>query len=279
MSHPIFPCLWFNNNAKEAAIFYRSVFLGASSKEENPYVVSFKAGGQKFILLNAPSQFSFNPAISIFVVCESDDEIEQIWSLLSENGQVVMALDKYPWSDKFGWLNDRFGLSWQLMKGKLSDVAQKFTPLLMFTGPQQGKAEEAVNFYASIFKDSKIQGIARYEAGEGDIEGTIKHAQFNLGESVFMAMDSSMTHKFNFNESISFVVECDTQEEIDFYWNKLTAGGEESMCGWLKDKFGVSWQVTPSILPKLLADPAKAEKVANVFIKMKKFNIEELLNA
>ncbi len=279
MKKTIYPCFWFNNNAKEAAMFYRSVFLGATSREENPYVVSFQAGGQKFILLNATSQFSFNPSISNFVVCESNDEIEHAWHLLSESGKVLMPLDKYPWSEKFGWVEDQYGLSWQLMMGKMSDVGQKFTPLLMFTGPNQGKAEEAVNFYCSIFEGSSIAGLARYEKGEGDVEGTIKHGQFTLGNSVFMAMDSSLDHKFNFNEAISLVVECDTQEEIDYYWNKLTDGGEESMCGWLKDKYGVSWQVTPSILPKLLSDPAKAQKVSNVFMKMKKFNIQELENA
>ena len=95
-----------------------------------------------------------------------------------------------------------------------------------------------------------------------------------------MAMDSSLPHGFEFNEAISFVVECETQDEIDYYWNKLTeGGGEESMCGWCKDKYGVSWQVVPTILPKLLGDPSRAEKVTNVFMKMKKFNIEELEHA
>jgi predicted 3-demethylubiquinone-9 3-methyltransferase (glyoxalase superfamily) len=279
MKNPIIPCLWFNNNAKEAAIFYRSVFLGATSREENPFVVSFQVAGQKFVFLNATSQFRFNSSISFFVLCETRDELDQAWQMLADSGKVLMSLDKYPWSEWYGWVEDRFGLNWQLMLGKMEDVGQKFTPLLMFNGDQAGKAEEAMNFYASVFEDSKIQGIARYDKGEGDVEGTVKHAQFNLGKYVFMAMDSSMQHNVSFNESVSFVVECETQDEIDYYWNTLTDGGQESMCGWLKDRFGVSWQVTPAILPKLLGDPSKAEKVANVFMKMKKFNIEELLEA
>ena len=279
MKNPIYPCFWFNNNAKEAAIFYRSVFLGATSKQDNPFVVTFQAGGQKLMFLNATSQFSFNSSISIFVVCESNDEIEHVWHLLAEGGKVLMALDKYPWSEKYGWVQDQYGLSWQLMMGKMGDVGQKFTPLLTFTGKNAGKSEEAMNFYTSVFDESKIQGIARYEKGEGDVEGDIKHAQFNLGKYVMMAMDSSLPHGFEFNEAISFVVECETQDEIDYYWNKLTEGGEESMCGWCKDKYGVSWQVVPTILPKLLGDPSRAEKVTNVFMKMKKFNIEELEHA
>jgi len=279
MKKTIYPCFWFNNNAKEAAVFYRSVFLGATSKQDNPFVVSFQSDGQKLMFLNATSQFSFNPSISIFVVCESNDEIEHIWHLLSEGGKVLMALDKYPWSEKYGWVQDQYGLSWQLMMGKMGDVGQKFTPLMMFVGENAGKAEEAMKFYTSIFDDSKIQGISRYEKGEGDVEGHIKHAQFNLGKYVMMAMDSSMDNQFSFNEAISLVVECETQEEIDYYWNKLTEGGEESMCGWCKDKYGVSWQVVPAILPKLLGDPSRAEKVTKVFMKMKKFNIEELEHA
>lgn len=279
MKNPVYPCFWFNNNAKEAAIFYRSVFLGATSKQDNPFVVSFQSGGQKLMFLNAPSQFTFNPSISIFVICESDDEIEHVWHLLAEGGKVLMALDKYPWSEKYGWVQDQYGLSWQLMRGKLGDVGQKFTPLLMFTGMNAGRSEEAMKFYTSIFDDSAIQGISRYEKGEGDVEGYIKHAQFNLGKYVMMAMDSSAPHGFEFNESISFVVDCETQEEIDYYWNKLTEDGQESMCGWCKDRYGVSWQVVPTVLPKLLSDPSKAAQVTNVFMKMRKFNIKELLEA
>lgn len=280
MSKPIFPCLWFNNNAKEAAIFYRSVFLGATSKEENPFVVSFQAGGQKIMLLNATSQFSFNPSISIFVICESEDEIEHVWHLLSEGGKVLMALDKYPWSEKYGWVQDQYGLTWQLMMGDIANVGQKFTPSIMFADAKAGRAEEAMNFYVSVFGDSKIQGISRYGPGGGDVEVYITHAQFNLGPTVLMAMDSSGPHNFDFNEAVSFVVECDSQEEIDYYWNKLTGdGGTESMCGWLVDKYGISWQITPTILPKLLSDPSKAQKVTQAFMKMKKFNIKELENA
>jgi len=282
MKNEIFPCLWFNSSIKEAANYYRSVFLGATSKEQNPYVVSLKLEGEKFILLNGAGgpEFTFNPTVSFFVLCETKDEIEQLWQSLTESGKVLMPLDKYPWSEMYGWCADKNKLNWQLMLGKSSDVnGQKIVPSLMFTGDQVGKAEEAINFYTSVFDDSKIQGISRYEEGEGDVVGYIKHAQFNLGDYVMMAMDSSAEHNASFNESISFVVECNTQKEIDYYWNKLTAGGEESMCGWLKDKYGVSWQVTPAVLPKLLADPSKAEKVTKVFMKMRKFDIEELVNA
>ena len=130
-----------------------------------------------------------------------------------------------------------------------------------------------------IFDNSSVVGMMRYEPGEPDVTGYIKHAQFKLNGQVFMAMDSSMEHQFNFNEGLSLVVECDTQQEIDYFWNKLTEGGSESQCGWLKDQFGVSWQIVPAILKKLMSDSEKSGRVVQAFMKMKKFDIEILLNA
>src|SRR5690606_2392139 len=172
---------------------------------------------------------------------------------------------------------DKFGVTWQLSYGKMKDVGQKFTPTLMFTESSAGKAEEAIAFYASVFEPSTVVGIARYEPGEGDVEGLVKHAQFKLDNKVMMAMDSSLTHGFEFNEGISLVVECDTQEQIDHYWTQLTEGGREDQCGWLKDQFGVSWQIVPSILSQLMSDSERSHKVVEAFMKMKKFEISKLL--
>ena len=151
----------------------------------------------------------------------------------------------------------------------------------MFVGNVCGRAEEAMKLYTSIFPDSSIKDIMRYEAKDGtmDAPGTIKHGSFELFGQSFAAMDSAYAHQFGFNEAISFMVSCETQEEIDSYWAKLTEDGQESQCGWLKDKFGFSWQIAPKILAKLLADPEKAGRVTNAFMQMKKFDIETLLNA
>lgn len=190
-----------------------------------------------------------------------------------------MPLDKYPWSERYGWLQDRFGISWQLAHGKLQDVGQKFAPMLMFAGGQAGRAEQAIQHYTSIFEPSSVMGILKYGANEEDNEGTVKHAQFQLGRQVFMAMDSSAPHGFDFNEGVSLVVSCDSQQEIDSYWNKLTEGGQESMCGWLKDRFGVSWQIVPANLGELLSDPARGQRVMQVLLTMKKLDIGRLLQA
>jgi len=152
--------------------------------------------------------------------------------------------------------------------------------MLMFTGEKAGSAETAINFYTSVFgNNSNIIGIARYTKDDNDTKGTIKHAEFRLGDQAFMAIDSSYGHKFSFNEAVSLVVDCEMQDEIDYYWDKLTEGGEEVQCGWLKDKFGVSWQIVPTILTGLMNDPSRSERVVSVFLIMKKFDIEKLLQA
>ena len=279
MQTSIYPCLWFNNNSKEAASVYIKAFNDTTITSDTPMVVMFQSAGQQFMCLNGGPYFTINPVISFYVVMDTEEEVNASWEQLCNNGKVLMPLDKYPWSNRYGWVQDRFGVSWQLSVGKLEDVGQKFTPSLMFTGDNKGKAEQAIEFYTSIFDHSSVAGIMRYEPGEPDVTGYIKHAQFKLNGYVFMAMDSSMEHQFNFNEALSLVVECDTQEEIDYFWNKLTEGGSESQCGWLKDQYGVSWQIVPAILKKLMSDPEKAGRVMQAFMKMKKFDIETLINA
>lgn len=279
MSHPIYPCLWFDGKAKEAADFYCSVFPETHITTENQLVVTIEALGQKMMFLNGGPHFTINPSISFFITFETTEEVDETWEKLVQEGLVMMPLDKYDWSEKYGWVQDKFGVSWQLSAGKPESVGQKLTASLMFTRNYAGKAEQAIQYYTSMFKDSSVIGILRYSATDPDVEGTVKHAQFILGKQVFMAMDSSLSHVFNFNEAISLVVDCDTQEEIDYYWDKLSAVPEAEQCGWLKDKFGISWQIVPTILGKLMSDPTRSERVVNAFLKMKKFDIAKLLEA
>jgi predicted 3-demethylubiquinone-9 3-methyltransferase (glyoxalase superfamily) len=213
------------------------------------------------------------------VLSDNEEELDKAWKLFLHEGKILMPLDNYAWSQKYGWIQDRYGQSWQLALGNMEDVGQKFTPSLLFTGAQCGKAAESMKFYTSVFENSKVRGILRFEKREPEPKGLVKHAQFNLGRNVFMAMDSSLEHGFEFNEALSFVVECDTQAGIDYFWNKLSAVPEAEQCGWLKDKFGVSWQIIPSVLDALMHDPLKAPKVVEAFMKMKKFDIEKLIQA
>jgi predicted 3-demethylubiquinone-9 3-methyltransferase (glyoxalase superfamily) len=279
MSNNIHPCLWYDGNARAAADFYCSIFQNSRITAENPMVVNFELCGQKFMGLNGGNQFKFNPSISFFVICETDDEIEELWKKLSENGKVMMPLDTYNWSEKYGFVQDKFGLAWQIMKGKYSDVNQKITPCFLFVGTQYGNAEKAVHFYTSLFQHSSINGILLYGEGEEQPAGKVKHSQFILDEKVFMAMDGLGNHQFAFNEAISFVVECSNQQEIDYFWNTFTEAGQESRCGWLKDEFGVSWQIIPAIMGQLMNTPEKIKKIMQVVMPMKKLDIATMEKA
>jgi predicted 3-demethylubiquinone-9 3-methyltransferase (glyoxalase superfamily) len=291
--------LWFDSQAEEAAKFYTSVFPNSKigdivrygkegfeihhRPEGSVMVTEFELSGEKFVALNGGPLFTFNPSISYFVVCETLEEADRTWSTLQKDGKVLMPFQKYDWSEKYGWLTDRYGLSWQISFGKISDVGQKITPSFMFVGEQCGRAEEALEFYTSVFKNSSVDGVLKHPAGGTEPEGNIAHAQFTLEGQKFMIMESALKdHKFQFNEAISIIINCKTQQEIDYYWDQLTSdGGKEVECGWVKDKFGVSWQVESVELTRMLKDPDKEKvaRVTNAFLHMKKFDVTKLKEA
>jgi predicted 3-demethylubiquinone-9 3-methyltransferase (glyoxalase superfamily) len=273
-----YPCLWFNNEAQEAAEFYCSVFRDSKMGSVNPVVARFNVAGQSFMCLNGGPLFSRNPTISFYTVCETEEEVDSYWSQLAEGGFVMMPLSSYPWSKKYGWVQDRYGTSWQLTLGEIGEVGQKITPMLMFCGKADGKAGEAVDFYLSVFHPSSLVMREYYAQGQGP-EGHVVHSRFLLDKSLYMAMDSHVSHEFNFNEGMSLVVECDNQQQIDHLWSKLSEGGEEQMCGWLKDRYGVSWQIVPTVLGQLMGDAERSQRVMAAFMKMRKFDIAALLEA
>lgn len=280
MSNKIYPCIWFDGTAKHAAELYQSAFGDVTITADNGLVVTFEIGGCRIMGLNGGPMFKPNASVSLFVSFDDEAAINAAWEKLSEGGQVFMALNKYPWSERYGWIQDKFGVSWQLMLPMPGITNEKVIPALMFTKAMAGKAEEAIQLYTSLFPNSAVKDLSRYEKGEGDVEGTIKHGRFVLNGQMFVAMDSSAPHAFSFDEGMSIVVNCDTQEEIDHYWNSLTAnGGQESQCGWLKDKYGVSWQIVPSMLGKLVSDPERGSRAMQALMKMKKLDIAALENA
>lgn len=296
-SQKIIPHLWFDNQAQEAAAFYTSIFDRSytgpithygkagfdihGQPEGHVMTVEFELEGYRFIALNGGPHFTFNPAISFFVTCETEEEIDRLWEQLIEGGTPLMPLDTYDWSNKYGWLQDRYGVSWQLYRDNPEKVGQKICPSLMFVGDQHGRAVEAIQTYTQTFPDSGIMGIMQYSEEEDEETGTVKHAQFNLGGEQFMAMDSSLDHPFTFNEAVSLLVKCKSQEEVDHYWNKLSAVPEAEQCGWLKDQFGVSWQITPTLMHEMLrdADSQKVERLTESLLQMKKLDINRLKEA
>lgn len=288
----IVPHLWFDKEAKEAAAFYTSIFPysevnNTTTIHDTPSgdadIVSFRLWGHEFMAISAGPLFKFNPSISFIVNCNTRAQVDELWEGLAEGGVTLMPLDSYFFSARYGWIQDKYGLSWQLI---LSDPAgeprPEIVPSLLFVGDMCGKAEEAINFYTSVFKDARIGSMFRYSADQQpDKEGTIMYADFTLLGQWFAAMDSAREHSYGFNEAISLMVKCDDQEEIDYYWEKLSKVPAAEQCGWLKDQYGVSWQITPSEMDEMMKDQDKErlERVTQAFLKMKKFNIAELREA
>ena len=291
------PFLWFDDNAEEAVNFYISVFSDSKIKTTTRYneesanaagrpkdsvmTVAFNLFGQPFVAINGGPVFKINPSVSFFVNCKTEKEVEELWNKLSDSGKILMALDKYPFSEKYGWLQDKFGVSWQLIISP-GEIEQKIIPSLMFTKDVTGKAEEAINFYTSVFNDAKPGSFFRFEEGQKpDKDSSVAYADFTLERQQFAAMDGGHMHDFSFNEAVSFVVNCKDQKELDHYWDKLSAVPQAEMCGWLKDKFGLSWQIVPTILGELLGskESGKSQRVMQKVLQMKKLDIDTLKEA
>lgn len=292
MSRKILPCLWFNGKIEEAADFYVSVLRNSKILHLNhysesasnaagmpkgaPLTISFRLEDQEFVLLNGGPEFQVNPGMSFFVRCESADEVNELWKRLAPGGKARMELSEYPFSPRYGWIEDRFGVNWQL--NLAPGATQKITPLLMFSGEQWGKAEEAMRHYTSIFPNSGIRKIFHYGPEYPGPTGKVVHATFALLGQELMAMDPGQNTPFDFGVGTSLLVKCDTQSELDSYWDRLTAHPEWEQCGWLKDKFGLSWQLTPSKLDELIndSDPARSERVLGAILKMKKLDLKTI---
>lgn len=287
----ITPNLWFDKEAMEAAKLYTSVFKGSKINSTTTLhntpsgdvdIIIVELLGLEFALMSAGPLFKFNPSVSFLVACETKSEVDLLWGKLSEGGMSLMELGAYPFSERYGWVQDRYGLSWQLMFMGGHEIKQRITPTLMFVDRQSGKAEDAIHFYASVFHNSKVGDVLRYSKGEEpDRVGTTKHAAFTIEGLEFAAMDSARVHGFTFNEAISFIVRCETQEEIDYYWGRLSADPKAEQCGWLKDRYGVSWQIVPTGMEEMLNDKdrKRAARVTEAFLKMKKIDITMLREA
>lgn len=292
----IVPHFWFEKEAKEAAEFYCSLFpdsrvTSVTTLHDTPSgdvdTVTFELWGQKFMAIGAGPLFKFNPSISFMVNFDpSQDEnasqmLDATWQKLAEGGKALMPLDKYPFSERYGWVEDKYGLSWQLSLTQ-GEPPLRIMPSLLFVGDVCGRAEEALNLYLSVFNNAKLGSIIRYPEGmEPDKAGSVQFADFMLENQWFAAMDSAHEHHFSFNEAISFMVYCDSQAEIDAYWEQLTAVPEAEQCGWLKDKFGVSWQIVPTAMDEMMSQgtPEQMARVTEAFLKMKKFDIATLQRA
>ena len=291
------PFLWFSDTAEEAATFYTSVFPDSHIEETTRYTeagtevhgqepgsvmtVAFELDGYSFVALNGGPQFTINPSISFFVNCGSAEEVDAFWAELSEGGQALMPLDEYPFSKRYGWVQDRFGVSWQIILAEQTPRS-RFIPSLLFVGDQCGRAEEAITLYTSVFDGGKKLSLFPYGPDHPhEREGNVMYADFEIENQLFVAMDSGLDHDFGFNEAVSFAVNCADQAEVDRYWEALSAVPDAEQCGWLKDRFGVSWQIVPTELSELLGtgDADRGKRITEALLQMKKIDVQALRQA
>lgn len=301
MQQKIIPHLWFDKEAREAAELYTSLLPNSSvtnitTLHNTPSgdcdIVSFDVGGYSFMAINAGPVFTFNPSASFMINFDPSQDkdararIDQVWNKLADGGKILMPIDAYPFGERYGWIEDKYGLSWQLMLTKPEGKKRPIIiPFLTFVGESCGKAEEATNHYLSVFsernaKDTKRGALFRYgKENAPEKEGTIMFTDFKLLGQWFAAMDSALKeHVFSFNEAVSFIVNCKDQDEIDYYFEKLSAVPEAEQCGWLKDKYGVSWQIVPAELDGMMRKSTREQldRLTQEFLKMKKFDIATL---
>ena len=290
------PCIWLDDQAEAAAAFYVRILpagrIVATSRYPeslgNPggkppgsvLTVEFEVAGQRFTALNGGPMFQPNPSVSFFVQVGTPGEADRIFAPLADGGAVLMPVDAYPWSERYGWVQDRFGVSWQVIAGPRAPGDPTIVPCFMFSGVQHGRAEDAMKTYASVFPGGRIVHMERYGEGEGPVH-TVKHGRFVVAGQEMVAMDSHLAQGITFGEGLSFQVMCEDQPEVDRYWDALAAGGGHGPCGWLKDRFGFSWQVVPDRIAAWMAgpDPAARDRAFAAMLTMGKLDIAGLERA
>ena len=285
----IIPNLWFDHAAKDAAEFYVSVFPNSSIVSTVYYPNSAKEGladfqldmagkeltiefqieGQHFVNINAGPEFTFNPSVSFMVNFDpSRDEqarehLDEVWEKLMEGGEALIPLDEYPFSKRYGWVRDKYGLTWQLILTNPGGDPRPFiVPSLLFAGKNVNCAKEAIMFYTSVFKDSEVGLLAPYGKDTGPAKASsLMFGDFLLDGEWMAAMDSGEDREYLFNEAVSFQVNCKDQAEIDYFWEKLSTVPESEQCGWCKDQFGLSWQIVPENMEALMKKPDAFKKL------------------
>ncbi len=291
----IVPCLWYDGDGETAARRYAELIPGSEvgnvthypdsgqelhgQKPRSVMTVSVRLGDTEVMMLNGGPSFKFTPAVSLFAMLEDRAAVDRLWEGLADGGEVVMPLDSYDWSERYGWVADRWGLNWQVALGKHADVGRTVTPSLLFAGDAAGKAEAAIDHYVSVF-GGRLVGIHRYDGSGRDAAGTVMHAQFRIDGQAVMAMDSAETDGA-FNEALSLMVNCEDQAEIDRLWTALSAVPASEACGWVKDRFGVSWQIVPRALWGMMAsgDRGARERMFAAVWSMKKLDLAAIERA
>ena len=282
MDQRIIPAIWCDGTADEAARFYADVFREGSVVEQAPgLAATVSIHGFRLSLINGGDQYAPNPSISCILNFDpllfgGEDQarayLDELYERLSGGG-VLMELGEYPFSARYTWVRDRFGMTWQLM---LTDPAGEPRPFIlpsfMFGGTNHANAKEATEAWIALFDDSRRGVLYRYEEGGPMAAGTVMFTDFTLRGTWMSARDSGASHDLTFTPGVSMIVSCRDQEEIDRYWTGLSAVPEAERCGWCVDRWGVSWQVVPDNIAELMADAATREKI----LQMDKIDLTRL---
>jgi len=281
----VVPHLWFDKDGGSAVETYVRAFPDSAVLHESVLtdtpsgtvgVYQLRLAGRELHLLAAGPEFRLNPSLSFLYTTTVPGEVDRVHALLVEGGHELMPLGTYPFSSRYAWVQDRWGVSWQLMTGEAPD---RLIPAQMFVGPNAGRAAEALAFYTGLLGGRVLLESHYSEAEAPNLPTMINHAQFTLAGSTFALMDSAFPHEFAFNEAHSYLVTCDTQAEIDRLWAALSSDPSAEACGWCKDRYGFSWQIVPRQLGVWMSDPQTAGPVSRAFLAMKKLDIAALERA
>ena len=216
------------------------------------------------------------------VACKDKEEVNRLYNALIHGGQELMPLDAYPFSPWYAWIEDRYGLSWQIMLTENYEATPRIRPSLLFAKEALGKAQDFMNDMLLLFNSSKKGEISYYESGESEItDAKVKYGELTLEGFPLVVMDHGKGGDFTFNEAFSFIIYCKDQDEIDYYWDKLSFAPEAEQCGWIKDKYGISWQIVPTEMMALLSNGTEEEiqRITRAFLQMKKFDLERIRRA
>ena len=274
MDQVITPAIWCDGTADEAAQFYADVFRDTSIAEQAPGIAAtVSIHGFRLSLINGGNQYAPNPSISCILNFDpllfggeeqARDYLDELYERLSTGG-VLMELGEYPFSPRYAWVRDRFGMTWQLMLTDPDGDPRPFViPSFMFGGTNHAHAEEATDAWIALFDNSRRGVLYRYEEGGPLDAGTVMFTDFTLRGTWMAATDSGTFHDFTFTPGVSMIVSCRDQEEIDRYWAGLSAVPEAERCGWCVDRWGVSWQVVPHNIAELMADAATRDKILHM---------------
>ncbi|MDC7241753.1 MAG: VOC family protein [Spirochaetales bacterium] len=302
IAQSLYPRLWFDKDAIPAVDFYCSLFpeseiISRNALYDTPAgvcdLVSFRLWGQRFNGLSADTGIHFSPSTSLLISCDplyfSDTSdplkaartfLKKLWRELGHGGKVLIKLGRYDFSPLYGWIQDRYGLSWQLLITREGAASRPpIMPALINTGKNYGKAAEAAAFYRSVFPGSGTGRLVLYPADRGrNKKGTVMFSDSRIGEQWMAILDGGMEKEHPFTEAVSFVIPCADQTQIDYYWKKLSAFPEAEGQGRLKDRFGLFWQVVPEELFSLMhkGDESQKRALTEAVLGMKKIDVDKL---